>query len=147
MNDISPHNIQDCKLMSSPYNIKDIGYIPPPKPSLNGGLYTGEEFEQDGLHRNFPVKPDSVNYHVNNLKSANPPPGVMYQFPDTIRPGNNLPNTTAIGLSRYSENHSIMCTKKPEHINYDCATNNGGCDDLKCLQSDFNKGFSKHAYL
>jgi hypothetical protein len=108
---IYPYNINTSSLNGAEYGMERVGYIPPPKPSLNGGLYTGEEFEITGGHRNYPVKPDSVNYHVNNLKSANPPPGVLHQFPDSIRPGNNLPDTVALGLSRYSDQHSIMCTK------------------------------------
>lgn len=142
----TPYNINESKLASAEYNIKDTGYLPPPKPSLNGGLFTGEPFEESGLHRNFPVKPDSVNYHINNLKSAKPPPGAMYQFPDTIRPGNNLPDTVALGLSRYSPHHSIMCTKTPQHTNCEF-DNSAGCDNKKCKQTDLNKGFSKHAYL
>jgi len=140
-----PHNLLSSSINSSEYRQDEIGYRPPPKPSLNGGLYTGEEFESDGLHRNFPVKADSVNYHINNLKSANPPPGVLYQFPDSIRPGNNLPNTSAIGLHKYSDRHSIMCTRKPEYTN--CSyTNKARCND-HCSSQDSNKGFSKHSYL
>lgn len=146
----SPYNLYESKLLASAeYNIKDTGYRPPPKPSLNGGLYTGEPFEETELHRNFPVQPDSVNYHINNLKSANPPPGALYQFPDTIRPGNNLPDTVALGLSRYSTSHSIMCTKRPvaASTKYDCHTGKAGCEDFECQKNNFNKGFSKHAYL
>lgn len=141
----APYDRDESKLASADYNIADVGYRPPPKPSLNGGLYTGEPFEETGLHRNFPVQPDSVNYHITNLKSANPPPGAMHQFPDTIRPGNNLPDTVALGLSRYSTNHSIMCTKRPAPE--DTMKNDSISKDFKCQKTDQNKDFNKHAYL
>lgn len=60
-----------------------------PEPKLNGGLYTGEPFYKNAPWANVPCIPD-VDYmtHV-NLRSANPPPGAIYQYPGNVRPGNN----------------------------------------------------------
>ena len=71
-----------------------------PGPKLNGGLYTGERFAQGAAYANFPATPD-VDYltHV-NLKSANPPPGALIQYPGTVRDGNNyqeMPGINAQG--------------------------------------------------
>jgi hypothetical protein len=97
-------------------------YIPPPKPSLNGGLFTGEEFHKDAPYRNFPQMPDSVYLHTKTLSSANPPPGSQHQFPDTYRPGNNLPVTMFNGVFKFSDKHAIVCTtdpSRPINENYD----------------------------
>jgi hypothetical protein len=60
-----------------------------PQPKLNGGLYTGEPFYKDAPWANVPVVPD-VDYMTNvNLRSANPPPGAIFQYPGNVRPGNN----------------------------------------------------------
>jgi len=62
-----------------------------PKPSLNGGLYTGEPFQKGAPWGNVPVVPDTGYMIHYNLKSANPPPGAEYQYPTGFRPGNNNP--------------------------------------------------------
>jgi hypothetical protein len=60
-----------------------------PHPKLNGGLYTGEPFSPDAPWATVKVVPD-VDYMTNiNLRSANPPPGAIYQYPGNTRPGNN----------------------------------------------------------
>lgn len=62
------------------------------KPMLNGGLYTGEEFQKDAPWRNFPTKPETGNLIHHNLMSANPPPSAQYHYPSgNNRPGNNTP--------------------------------------------------------
>ena len=94
------------------YNVDKKSHVPPPRPSLNGGLYTGEAFSRNAPYRNFPVKPDAVNMIKNNLSSANPPPGAQSQFPDGFRPGNNMPFSNNISLKKYSNHHSIICTKR-----------------------------------
>ena len=64
-----------------------------PPPSLNGGLYTGEPFQQNAPWRNFPARPDTGNMIFNNLRSMNvPPEDALFHFPGGgIRPGNNTP--------------------------------------------------------
>ena len=44
-----------------------------PGPSLNGGLYGGEQSNKPWMP--IPVTPTATNYIMNHLKSANPPPG------------------------------------------------------------------------
>ena len=74
-------------------------WVPPPKPSPNGGLYTGPEPPTNAPWASISVTPD-VDYMINqNLRSANPPPGAIYQYPGNIRPGNNFQPFT--GLTPY----------------------------------------------
>lgn len=131
----------------SAYRQNEVGYIPPPKPSLNGGLYTGEPFKSDSLYKNFPVKPDAVYMNTENLKSARPSvPNVSFQFPDGFRPGNNLPDTQAFGLSRYGNEHSILCTHYQPQTNVSC-NSSANCESVQCMKHMENKGFNKHYYV
>jgi hypothetical protein len=67
------------------------------KPKVNGGLYTGEEFEKNAPWGNFPVKPETGAYINKNLLSANPPPLAQYHYPSAEhRPGNNTPELPGI---------------------------------------------------
>jgi hypothetical protein len=71
-------------------------------PTKNGGLYGGE-------HSNKPwmpiyVEPTSTGF-MENLRSANPPPGAISQFVGTTRLGNNY--TAMPGVEWY-------VSKKPE---------------------------------
>ena len=97
------------------YGFASYAYIP--KSSLNGGLYTGEPFDESNNYKNYPSKADSLYLHTVILKSANPPPGAQYQYPDNIRPGNNMPLTNAMNLSRFSDTHAILCSNKKININ------------------------------
>jgi hypothetical protein len=107
--DVTPFNKDD---IYASYNEKNLSYIPPPKSSLNGGLYTGEPFNVGAEYRNFPNIPDSVHLHTKSLSSANPPPGAQNQFPDSFRPGNNMPDITGMQFNKYSSTHAIVCTQK-----------------------------------
>lgn len=85
-------------------------HVPPPPPSLNGGLYTGAPFHPNAPWANVPATPDAVYLMMENLKSANPPPGAQYHVPGSTRPGNNLldiPNLRFI-----SPAHSAFCVTK-----------------------------------
>ena len=59
----------------------------PPSP-INGGVYLAPQASPKPWLP-IPVTPTTTNYIHNNLKSANPPPGAMEQYPGTNRPGNN----------------------------------------------------------
>lgn len=98
-------------------------FVPPPNHSRNGGLYTGQEPPKDAPWRAIPVIPD-VDYMIHeNLRSANPPPGAVYQYPGNIRPGNNF--QTFPGLTSYYGTESFgpfnfmcaPCTQKPKSYN------------------------------
>lgn len=109
--------------------------MPPPEPSLNGGLYTGVKFA--GPWGNVPVIPDSGYMIHHNLKSSNPPPGAIYQYPGSIRPGNSYINM--YGIQRYQDkSFNIYCIKDDEKINNmnNYITNCNG-----------NKYFNKYYYL
>ena len=84
------------KVNFSEYIFKE--YNQPPPRKLNGGLYTGEPFKKDSIHANVPVIPDTGYMIHYNLRSANPPPGAIYQYPGNIRPGNNFQHM--IGISK-----------------------------------------------
>ena len=83
-------------------------YQPPLKPELNGGLYTGEPFK--GPWGNVPIVPDTVHMITTNLKSANPPTDALFQYGNSIRPGNNQHNVQT--GHQLSKEHNIVCTGK-----------------------------------
>lgn len=90
-------NVQTLEDVEKGYTIRQ--YVPPPPPILNGGLYTGEPFQKDAPWANVPVIADA-DYMTNiNLRSANPPPQALYQYPGNTRPGNNYQANT--GLKPY----------------------------------------------
>ena len=80
-------------LMYAPYTPIKYEY----KPMLNGGLFTGEPFQENAAWRNFPSKPETGHLVYHNLASANPPPGGQYHYPSANhRPGNNTPELFGI---------------------------------------------------
>lgn len=89
--------------------MEDWKYQQPPQPTINGGWYTGEPFPTSAPWRNFEVTPD-VSFMIHrNLSSANPPPGAIFQYPGSYRPGNNaqsMPGVTPSGGAM-----DIMCTR------------------------------------
>ena len=98
-------------------------YVPPPKPLLNGGLYTGEPFVKGAPYANVPVVPDADYLTHYNLRSANPPIDALYQYPGSIRPGNN-----------YQTMPGIMHTKNPYNLSLSsapCQTANS-CSCNRC---------------
>ena len=109
-------------------------YVPPPQPSLNGGLYTGAPFAPGAPWGNVSVVPDAGYMIHYNLRSANPPPGAIYQYPGSLRPGNN-----------YTPMHGIV--KLPgKPYNMYCIDDN----ETKIIQVQENKNnarFSKYHYL
>ena len=70
-----------------------LGYVPPPPPSLNGGLYTGTPFEPNSGWRNFPVKPDTGYYQFGSLAQVpSAPMAARFMLPGGgLRPGNSTP--------------------------------------------------------
>lgn len=83
-------------------------HTPPPKPDLNGGLYTGTPFSPDAPWRNFPAVPDTAFLTHYNLRSARPPPGALFQYPGGgYRPGNNWSPLWGVGSE--SAAHDIRC--------------------------------------
>lgn len=107
-------------------------FVPPPKPSLNGGLYTGEPFAKDAPYANVPVVPDAGYMIHYNLRSANPPPDAIYQYPGGERPGNNHQPMPGYSINK---KYNIACN------NADCKTQDArfDCNCSKC-------SFSKYAY-
>jgi len=54
---------------------------------VNGGLYGGPQCKRSWMPQH--VTPTATNLIMNNLASANPPPGAIEQYIGTNRPGNN----------------------------------------------------------
>lgn len=96
----------------SDYDFEKTGYMPPPKPSLNGGLYTGKAFDKDAPWGNIPVTPDAPVYTHLNLRSSSmkPHPEAYYQYPGHTRPGNNFLQTPGVELNEAN----IMCVRPLE---------------------------------
>lgn len=89
------------------YDFSNYGYIMPPPPKLNGGLYTGTPFNNDAGYSTVKVIPD-VDYMMNiNLKSAKGVSEAQLHYPGNNRPGNSIQDMT--GLQRYSNNNDILC--------------------------------------
>ena len=108
------------------------GYSQIPPRALNGGLYTGEPFKKNSPYGNVPIIPDTGYLIHYNLRSANPPPGAIYQYPGgNTRPGNNFTNMIGISINN----------------KYNVAVNEGVCkgknDGCKCRKCSF----SKYAYI
>lgn len=102
-----------------------------PKPSLNGGLYTGAPFTENAPWANVPVVPDASYMIHYNLRSANPPPGAIYQYPGSTRPGNN----TLIAHGVSSANNVYNLTMIRENV-----AHQSQCKCYKC-------GYTKYSYL
>jgi hypothetical protein len=99
-------------LSFAPYEFEKWGYTPVPPPSLNGGLYTGKPFAQGAPYANVPVKPD-VDYMIHtHLRTANPPPNAIYQYPGSVRPGNNWQEMPGVGP--FSDRHSQLSVVKEQ---------------------------------
>ncbi len=81
-------------------------YERPPPQALNGGLYTGEPFLKNAPWANIPVIPDADYMIHYNLRSANPPPGALTQYPGMTRPGNNFQAMPGV---KYISNYVIAC--------------------------------------
>lgn len=111
-------------------------HIPPPEPSLNGGLYTGTSFTPGAPWGNLPVTPDAGYMTHYNLRTANPPPGAIYQYPGSNRPGNSF--THMIGIQKYKDDRfNIYCTDDTEKS---IVSNLGG-------DNNNNARFTKYFYL
>lgn len=100
------------RIMDSQYESVDSSKpVPPPKPSLNGGLYTGEPFHKDAPYANVPVIADAGYMTHYNLLSANPPPDAVYQYPGGQRPGNNFQPMP--GIQEAPGPYGIWCSMAP----------------------------------
>ena len=74
-----------------------------PEPVPNGGLYGGPQAV--GEYASIHVIPTATNMIHHNLRSANPPPGAIHQFPGTNRDRNNY--IPMPGVFWYNDTHSV----------------------------------------
>lgn len=94
------------KLTGAPFTPIEYKYIP----KLNGGLYTGEPFNQDAPWRNFPAEPSTgflINTNLKSIETVEPHPQQFFHYPGAgQRPGNNTPALPGIvncnGLNVYT---------------------------------------------
>jgi len=109
-------------------------HVPPPQPSLNGGLYTGQSFAPGAPWGVVPVVPDAGHMIHYNLRSADPPPGAIYQYPGSIRPGNNF--TPMYGIVKLPDKpFDMYCINEKE------------ADILPVPGKNNNNRFVKYSYL
>lgn len=94
------------------YDFEKYGYMKPPQPKLNGGLYTGEEFKDDAEYGNVQVVADVDYLMYENLKSAKGPDEARFHYPGYVRPGNNI--QLMPGIVDYSNHHNIKCVSNKE---------------------------------
>lgn len=153
------------KLQFGLYDFEKYGYMSTPTPSLNGGLYTGEEFHRNAPHRNFPVSPDTTVYLNENLQNGNEvaPYEATVMYPPT-RKGNSFVEWK--GLTKYEGTkvnwgpHNIYCPSKScgnDDANSTCIcedicpnTNTKYCNKHNCVKREKeNKraGMSKYYYV
>lgn len=121
----------NSQLSFSEWNVAKNSYTPPPPRLPNGGLYTGELFKENSQYGNVPVIPDTGYLIHYNLRSANPPPDAIYQYPGYNRPGNNF--QAMPGVEVLSKKYNIMG-------NVAVCNSNEKCTCRKCT-------FTKYAYL
>ena len=74
-----------------------------PAPVPNGGLFGGPQ--ATGAHASIPVIPTATNMIHHNLRSANPPPGTICQYPGTNRDKNNY--VAMPGVFWYNDTHQV----------------------------------------
>lgn len=144
-------------LQFAEYEFEKYGYMPPPPPSLNGGLYTGESFK--GPWGNVPVIPDATYMINKNLVRGNGyvAPGSTFQYPPS-RQGNSFVDWN--GLKRYqgtalnSGPFNIYCppccTSQERHCYCEdiCPkTETKLCNRDTCVHRTSPNGFSKYYYI
>jgi hypothetical protein len=76
---------------------------PAPPPVPNGGLFGGPQAV--GEYASIHVTPTTTNMINNNLRSANPPPGAIHQYPGTNRDRNNY--MAKPGVCWYNDTHPV----------------------------------------
>ena len=74
-----------------------------PQPVPNGGLFGGPQAMGD--YASIPVIPTTTNMIHHNLRSANPPPGAINQYPGTNRDKNNY--VAMPGVYWYNDTHPV----------------------------------------
>ncbi len=91
-------------------NPGNLNYVPPPKPVLNGGLFTGRPFQKDWPWRHYPAVPDAGYMMLVNLKTADPPPMGRFMLPGGgLRPGNNTPLLPQYYLESRAPGLNMVC--------------------------------------
>jgi hypothetical protein len=117
---------------------KDIS--PLPVPDSLSQLYTGEQFSSNAPWRSFPVLPDAAYMTHINLRSANPPPGAIYQMTIPDRGGNNSSLSNIPGVQSFLGDSNfgpfnfrcIPCIKKTScTCDYDCPCKAEICANIK----------------
>ena len=142
------------KLNFANYEFEKFGYMQPPKPSLNGGLYTGEEFHRDAKYRNFPITPDATQYIHSNLPNDAPFKS-RYMYPAT-RKGNSFVEWKGLtkyeGTSQNNGPYNIYCLPcEPVSKKCDCSDlcpkdQTELCNKNNCINPSEPNMFNKYYY-
>jgi hypothetical protein len=141
----------------STYDFEKTGYMPPPKPSLNGGLYSGEPFKDNAPWANIPVVPEATYMIHENLKRGNDVvPYSTVQYPAT-RKGNSFVEWK--GIQKYEGSavnygpYNIYCTpckyEEPKCYCEDICPQHHTrfCNDKKCVRKEKKEYLSKYYYV
>lgn len=117
------------------YNAQN--YMPPPPRKHNGGLYTGEKFQENAPWANIQVYP-TTDYmtHYNTLRGNTPAPGSTYQYPGGVRPGNHyqeMPGVSCFCGKDKGGAYNILCTPCPPKTSRGCKENNVQRIDLQVV--------------
>ncbi len=89
-------------------------YAEIPKPSMNGGWYTGTPFPEGAPWKSIPMTPDVSYMMTEGLRSANPPPGASQHLQGSYRPGNNA--QAMPGIAPYGKTNDIMCVQHTDSL-------------------------------
>jgi hypothetical protein len=111
------------------YEFNNYGYIKPPQPKLNGGLYTGEPFYKNAPYGNIPIMPDNdtmMAYLRNGNVSGKGPYETGFFYPSNYRVGNN--HQEMKGVSQYKDGldprYAFQCIVENEENTFN--SNNRG---------------------
>jgi hypothetical protein len=84
--------------------------VPPPKPSLNGGLYTGQPFRHGAPWANVPIVPDAGMMAFDRNFPETAPAEARFMLPGGgIRPGNNMPTLHPYARRSVRPDVNSMC--------------------------------------
>jgi len=100
---------------------------PPPPPSLNGGLYTGEPFAKGAPWGNVPVTPDAGVYNFTNLPPSAPKLAKFMVPGGGFRPGNSAPMLPSDFVASRPGGLNMICIPNAasKNVNTDCGSAHG----------------------
>jgi len=87
------------------YDFENVGYMKPPAPPINAGLFSGEPFKSNSHWSNINITPDADYYIEKGLDHGKRVPNSQFQYIHYTRLGNNLApqqNLKPVDPSKYT---------------------------------------------